>query len=383
MKRRARHGASSARRPSYLLRVRDSYTDGRAIAIPKSHGQNVGVTMNRNDDGVVVPPPRKRREAGVTKCLFVAEADSGERLDHFVGAHVPDLTRSQAKKLILDGFITVNDEVAKPSKVVSAGDKVVVHIPPLEEAVPAPEPIPLDVVYEDADLLVVDKPAGMVVHPAPGSTHGTLVNAILHHCDNALSVAGTKRPGIVHRLDKDTSGLLMVAKSDIGYRSLSKQVKERSVERMYLALVAGTFKESHGTIDAPIGRSISDRKRMAVTGVRGRTAITHFRLSESFDAASLLEVRLETGRTHQIRVHMAFTGHPILGDKKYGAGMKGRARYPQPVQTAIKGLKGQALHAAALGFVHPATGERMYFESPVRDDFEMLLSALRQNTSSA
>jgi 23S rRNA pseudouridine1911/1915/1917 synthase len=337
--------------------------------------------MNRSDDEVVVPPLRKRRESGTTKRLSVSESDSGERLDQFVGAHVPDLSRSRAKKLILDGFITVNDEAAKPSKVVSAGDKVVVQIPVLEEAVPEPEPIPLEVVYEDAHLLVVDKPAGMVVHPAPGSTHGTLVNAILHHCGTALSVAGTKRPGIVHRLDKDTSGLLMVAKSDTGYRSLSKQVKERSVERMYLALVAGTLNESQGTIDAPIGRSISDRKRMAVTGVRGRTAITHFRVRERFEAASLLEVKLETGRTHQIRVHMAFTGHPILGDKKYGAGMKGRARYPQPIQEAIKALKGQALHAAALGFVHPATGEWMHFESPVRDDFEALLGALRRNTT--
>ncbi len=337
--------------------------------------------MMRSNGQVVVPPSRKRREGGATKCLFVAESDSGERLDHFVGAHVPDLSRSRAKRLILDGLITVNAKAAKPSKVVSAGDNVVVHIPVLEEALPEPEPIPLEVLYEDAHLLVVDKPAGMVVHPAPGSTHGTLVNAILHHCGDALSVAGTKRPGIVHRLDKDTSGLLMVAKSDTGYRSLSKQVKERSVERTYLALVAGTFKESHGTIDAPIGRSISDRKRMAVTGVRGRTAITHFRVRESFDAASLLEVRLETGRTHQIRVHMAFTGHPIFGDKKYGAGMKGRARYPQPVQAAIKGLKGQALHAAGLGFVHPATGEWMHFESPVRDDVEALLGALRRNTT--
>ena len=328
-----------------------------------------------------MPPLRKRRESGTTKCLSVSESHSGERLDQFVGAHVPDLSRSRAKKLILDGFITVNDEAAKPSKVVSSGDNVVVHVPVLEEAVPVPEPIPLEVVYEDADLLVVNKPAGMVVHPAPGSTHGTLVNAILHHCGNALSVAGTKRPGIVHRLDKDTSGLLMVAKSDIGYRSLSKQVKERSVERMYLALVAGTFKEPEGTIDAPIGRSIRDRKRMAVTGVRGRTAVTRFRVRENFDAASLLEVRLETGRTHQIRVHMAFTGHPMLGDKKYGAGMKGRARYPQPVQAAIRDLKGQALHAAGLGFVHPATGERMHFESPVRDDFKTLLEALRRNTT--
>jgi 23S rRNA pseudouridine1911/1915/1917 synthase len=236
------------------------------------------------------------------------------------------------------------------------------------------------VVYEDDDLLVVNKPAGMVVHPAPGAIRGTLVNAVLHHCGNALSVGGAKRPGIVHRLDKDTSGLLVVAKNDISYRSLSKQVKERSAERIYLALVAGTFEESQGTIDAPMGRSTSDRKRMAVTGVRSRTAITHFRVKEKFAAASLLEVRLETGRTHQIRVHMAFIGRPILGDRKYGTGV--RTDYPEPVQAAIRDLKGQALHAAALGFVHPDSGEWMHFESPVRDDFEALLRVLRQRAAS-
>jgi len=319
------------------------------------------------------------RETAVTKRVTVSESDAGERLDHFVGSHVQELTRSQAKKLIVDRLVTVDGRPAKPGKVLSSGDEVVVRIPAPQDAVPAPEPIPLDIVYEDGDLLVVNKPAGLVVHPAPGSPHGTLVNAILHHCGDELSVGGTKRPGIVHRLDKDTSGLLVVAKNDASYRSLSKQVKDRSVERVYFALVAGTFEESQGKIDAPIGRSISDRKRMAVTGVKGRTAVTHFHVAERFDGASLLEVKLETGRTHQIRVHMAFTHHPILGDKKYGAGATTKSRFPESVQSAIKAIKGQALHAASLGFVHPGTGEWVRFESSVRDDFETLLTALRQD----
>jgi len=319
------------------------------------------------------------RETAVTKRVEVSESDAGERLDHFIGSHVPELTRSQAKKLIVDRFVTVNGRPAKPGKTVSPGDEVVIHIPAPEEPVPAPEPIPLDIVYEDGDLLVVNKPAGLVVHPAPGSPHGTLVNAVLHHCGDEVSISGTKRPGIVHRLDKDTSGLLVVAKNDASFNSLSKQVKDRSVERVYFALVAGTFEESHGKIDAPIGRSISDRKRMAVTGVKGRIAVTHFHVKERFKGASLLEVKLETGRTHQIRVHMAFTQHPILGDKKYGATATTKSRFPESVQAAIKALKGQALHASSLGFVHPGTGEWVRFESSVRDDFETLLTALRRD----
>ena len=324
-----------------------------------------------------------KQEKMVIKRLTVSESDDGERLDHFIGAHVPELSRSQAKKLIVEGLVTVNARVAKPSTTLSPGEKVLVHVPSLKEAVPAPEPIPLDVIYEDADLLVVNKPAGIVVHPAPGWPHGTLVNALLHHCGDELAIGGTKRPGIVHRLDKDTSGVLVVAKNDSSYRSLAKQIKDRSAERVYLALVAGVPKESQGKIDAPIGRSIGDRKRMAVTGVRGRTAVTNFRVKERFNGAALLEVKLDTGRTHQIRVHMTFIGHPILGDAKYGGAGRTMETFPEEVMAAIKGLKGQALHAASLGFVHPSTGERVCFEAPPREDFAALLEKMRENASSS
>jgi 23S rRNA pseudouridine1911/1915/1917 synthase len=323
-----------------------------------------------------------KEEEMVTKRLAVAEADDKERLDHFIGSHVPELSRSQAKKLIVEGLVTVNARAAKPSTTLSPGDEVLVRVPALKKAVPAPEPIPLDIVYEDADLLVVNKPAGIVVHPAPGSPDGTLVNAVLHHCGDELALFGTKRPGIVHRLDKDTSGLLVVAKNDSSFRSLAKQVKDRSAERVYLALVAGVPKESQGKIDAPIGRSIGDRKRMAVTGVRGRPAVTNFRVKERFKGAALLEVKLDTGRTHQIRVHMMFIGHPILGDAKYGSGKPAKGAFPEKIMAAINELKGQALHAAALGFVHPAKGRRVRFEATPRDDFAALLQILRENACS-
>jgi len=318
----------------------------------------------------------------VTKRLTVSESDDGERLDHFIGAHVPELSRSQAKKLIVEGLVTVNERVGKPSTTLSSGQEVLVRVPSPKEATLAPEPIPLDVVYEDADLLVVNKPAGIVVHPAPGSPDGTLVNAVLHHCRDDLAISGTKRPGIVHRLDKDTSGLLVIAKNDTSYRSLAKQIKDRSAERVYLALVAGAPEESHGKIDAPIGRSIGDRKRMAVTGVRGRSAVTNFRVKERFNGAALLEVKLDTGRTHQVRVHMAFIGHPILGDAKYGGGKPAKGAFSEEVMAAINALKGQALHATALGFVHPTTGQPVRFEAPPREDFAALLDTLRENASS-
>jgi 23S rRNA pseudouridine1911/1915/1917 synthase len=323
-----------------------------------------------------------KKEKMVTKRLTVSESDDGERLDHFIGARVPELSRSQAKKLIVEGLVTVNERAAKPSTTLSSGDEVLVHVPAPTEAVPAPEPIPLDVVYEDADLIVVNKPAGIVVHPAPGSPDGTLVNAILHHCGDELAISGTKRPGIVHRLDKDTSGLLVVAKNDASHRSLAEQVKDRSAERIYLALVAGVPEESQGKIDAPIGRSIGDRKRMAVTGVRGRTAVTNFRVKERFNGAALLEVKLDTGRTHQIRVHMAFIRHPILGDAKYGGGKPAKGAFSEEVMAAINELKGQALHATALGFVHPTTGQPVRFEAPPRADFAALLHILREKACS-
>jgi len=323
-----------------------------------------------------------KQEETVRKRLFVSESDSGERLDHFIGLHVPELSRSQAKKLILEGLVTVQAARAKPGKVVSRGEEVIIEIPTPREAVPEPEPIALDIIYEDSDLIVVNKPAGMVVHPAPGSLSGTLVNAVLHHCGDELIVGAARRPGIVHRLDKDTSGLLVVAKNDASYRSLSQQVRERSVKRIYLALVAGVLEESRGKIDAPIGRSISDRKRMAVTGVRGRTAVTYFHVKERLNRAALLQLQLETGRTHQIRVHLAFIGHPILGDAKYGSARTTRLAFPDKAQVAIEGLKGQALHARSLGFIHPRTGQGVQFEAPLPEDFETLLRTLRENSSS-
>ncbi len=293
---------------------------------------------------------------------FTAEkADETVRLDTFV-AENSEATRSYATKLILDGFVTVNGKCAAKNYKLKSGDTVEITLPEPEPLEIAAENIPLDIVYEDSDLLVVNKPKGMVVHPAAGNYTGTLVNALLHHCGDSLSgINGVMRPGILHRIDKDTSGLLLVAKNDNAHRFLSEQIKEHSFTREYETVVYGGFKETEGTINAPIGRHPVRRKEMAVTEQNSKEAVTHFTVLAAGGGFSHLRVRLETGRTHQIRVHMAFIGHPVAGDKVYG---------PKRVITE---LGGQCLHARKIGFVHPATKQYMEFTSNLPEYFTAFL----------
>ena len=295
----------------------------------------------------------------------ITAEESGERIDALLARSLPDLTRSRLQKLIEAGHVTVGNVPVKKNYRCSAGDIISVELPSLECAELVPQDIPLDIVYEDDDLIVVNKPRGMVVHPAPGHADGTLVNALLWHCGDSLSgIGGERRPGIVHRIDKDTSGLLTVAKNDFSHQALSLQLADHSLYRVYEAVVHGRFKEPSGTVDKPIGRHSVDRKRMAVTDKNAKNAVTHWELLHTYSAFSHIRCRLETGRTHQIRVHMAHIGHPLLGDGVYGA--------PSPE----KGLEGQCLHARMLRFVHPRTGEDVTLEAPLPEYFLEVLSRL-------
>jgi 23S rRNA pseudouridine1911/1915/1917 synthase len=319
----------------------------------------------------------------------VSAQDAGERLDRFLGQAAAvrriALSRTRLKVLIEAGKVSVEGRlVSDPSARVAAGARIVFEAPPPEDSPLAGEDLPLQVVYEDQHLIVIDKPPGLVVHPAPGHAAGTLVNALIRHCGTSLSgVGGIKRPGIVHRLDKDTSGLLVVAKTDAAHRGLADLFADHgragSLKREYLALVWGAFGATAGKVEAPIGRDPLHRQKMAVTSAeRGRRATTHWRLEEALGPASLVTCRLETGRTHQIRVHMASTGHPLVGDSLYGAGFKTKAaRLGEPAKAALAALGRQALHASLLGFEHPATGEALRFESRPPKDFAKLLKALR------
>jgi 23S rRNA pseudouridine1911/1915/1917 synthase len=312
--------------------------------------------------------------------LVVPEDAAPVRLDRFLGEHAPDLSRTRAKEIILEGLVTVNGAMVKPSASLSPGDVVEADVPELAELRAAPEDIPIDVVYEDDDLVVVDKPAGMVVHPAPGAATGTLVNALLGRGRNLARAGGDLRPGIVHRLDRDTSGLIVVAKTDAAHRALAAAFQERKVSKLYLALVWGVFAESEGRIDEPVGRRRSDRKRMGVVP-DGRTSSSVWSVREEFPFATLLEVVPETGRTHQIRVHLSHIGRPVVGDAEYG-GRKTAFGDVSPhyrsEARAIASMAGrQALHARTLSFPHPRTGERIALVSPLPDDFAALLSRLR------
>ena len=312
------------------------------------------------------------------------------RLDAFLAGAVPDLSRSRAKTLILEGQVAVGGAtIVEAKKPVNSGDPVSVNLPPVRAATPEGEAIPLSVVYEDDDLIVIDKPAGLVVHPAAGNWTGTLVNALIAHCGPSLSgIGGVGRPGIVHRLDKDTSGLMVVAKTDRAHKSLSAQFADHGrtgpLERGYRAIVWGGPTLAQGTIDAPLGRSTRNREKIEVRKTGGREAITHYRVERRFGPkdkpalASLLDCRLETGRTHQIRVHLAAMGHPVLGDRSYGAGFATKAvRLPEPARSLAGDFPRQALHAWLLGFAHPATNEEIRFESPLPDDMAMLTEALK------
>ena len=285
----------------------------------------------------------------------------GDRIDKFVSDKL-DISRSRVQKLIEDGNITIDGKLAKSSSKVESGQIIMVEIPELIPLEVKAEEIPLDILYEDNDVIVVNKPKGMVVHPANGNFTGTLVNAIMAHCkDNLSGINGVIRPGIVHRIDKDTSGVLVIAKNDKSHLHLASQLKEHSMKRVYIAIARGVFKEENGTINAPIGRNPKDRKKMGIVA-SGRHAVTHYRVLKQLDDAAILEVKLETGRTHQIRVHMAYINHPLLGDEVYSSG---KNKY---------GFTGQALHAKILGFIHPSTGKYMEFSSNLPEEFQKLLA---------
>ena len=303
----------------------------------------------------------------MTRELTAATEHAGVRLDAFLSADGA-LTRSQAARLIAEGRVRVNGKPAAKSARLSGGETVTVDVPQLRETALPPQDIPLAVVYEDDDVLVVNQPTGLVVHPAPGHPDGTLVNALLHHCGDSLSgIGGEKRPGIVHRIDRDTSGLIIAAKNDAAHLALSAQLKDHSLSRTYECLVTGNMKQDSGTVDAPIGRSSADRKKMAVVPT-GRRAVTHWEVVARYPGVTHLRCRLETGRTHQIRVHMAYIGHPILGDTVYGA------------KKPVPGLTGQCLHATGLRFVHPRTGEPVELHCPLPPEFTAMLQKL-QNKS--
>lgn len=299
----------------------------------------------------------------------VDAADRNERLDVYLTRQLPDLSRSHVQKLTAAGQVTVQGKGAKANHKVQTGERVEVTIPESKPLEVAAEAIPLDILYEDADVVVINKARGMVVHPAAGNYGGTLVNALLKHCGDLSGINGVIRPGIVHRLDKDTSGVMVVAKTDRAHLSLAAQIKERSAGRKYIAIVHGNVKAEDGLVDAPIGRHSADRKKMAVTFHHSREARTHFRVVRRFGDYTVVECRLMTGRTHQIRVHMAYIGHPVVGDPKYG---------PKKRHFAIDG---QALHSAELTFRHPVSGEELVFRAPLPKDMQEVLAAIEKQTA--
>lgn len=301
--------------------------------------------------------------------LKAEESDSGLRLDQFVAAKCMDLSRSYIQKLIKENRVSINGNFNRKAKApVSFGDEINVCLPAPETLSIEPQNIPLDILYEDDDILVVNKPKGMVVHPAPGHYSDTLVNAVLYHCKNNLSeINGVLRPGIVHRIDKDTTGALIVCKNDNAHKCISEQLKAHTITRAYNAIVYNNFSEDSGTIDQPIGRHPTDRKKRTVTDRNSKRAVTHYRVLDHLNHKfNYIECHLETGRTHQIRVHMAHIGHPLLGDSIYG-----------PDNAKFKNLQGQTLHARTIGFNHPTTDEYMEFEAPLPDYFEKLLKKLK------
>ncbi len=299
--------------------------------------------------------------------LLVMDAEGTDRIDRYLAEHCEGLTRSHLQKLLKSGDIFVNGLSVKPNYKVNAADRIEFEMPEAKEPEIVAREIPLDIIYEDDDVLLVNKPKGMVVHPAAGHADDTLVNGLMAHCRGSLSgINGVMRPGIVHRIDRDTTGILIVCKNDAAHNSIALQLKEHTITRRYEAIVCGVIKEDEGVIDAPIGRHPADRKKMAVNVKNGRRAVTHYRVLERFKGYTYVECRLETGRTHQIRVHMSSIHHPVLGDAVYGP-----ARCPYA-------LEGQTLHAGVLGFVHPRTGEYMEFHAPLPEYFTALLEKLRK-----
>jgi len=303
----------------------------------------------------------------MTRTLTATTEHAGERLDSFL-AEALEISRSAAARLIEEGGVTVSGKALAKNYRMAGDEELTVEIPEPEDTAVTPQDIPLDVVYEDEDVIVVNKPVGMVVHPAPGHSDGTLVNALLHHCGDSLSgVGGEKRPGIVHRIDRDTSGLIIAAKNDAAHLGLSAQLADHTLARTYECLVAGNLRQDSGTVDAPIGRHPTDRKKMAVTA-KGRRAVTHWEVIARYPGATHVRCRLETGRTHQIRVHMAHIGHPILGDTVYGA------------KKPVPGLTGQCLHAVGLRFLHPRTGEAVELHCDLPEEFKAYLRKLENRS---
>ncbi len=297
--------------------------------------------------------------------ILVSEENAGERLDKLIAKEIPELSRNAVQKLISDSLVFINSQAVGKSVKVKKGDEIVFDIPEPVELKAEPQNIPVEIVYEDNDLLIVNKPKGMVVHPAPGNPDGTLVNALLYHCKGRLSgINGVIRPGIVHRIDKDTSGLLIVAKNDMSHAFLAEQIKEHSFKREYKAVVVGRMPNEKGTVDLPLGRSRNDRKKQAVNGLNPRNAVTHYEVLEHFNGFDYCRFILETGRTHQIRVHCASLGRPVAGDTVYGS------------QKNTYSLSGQCLHAALIGFIHPTTKEYMEFTSELPDYFTQFLNKI-------
>lgn len=300
--------------------------------------------------------------------IVVEDLDSAVRIDKYLADTQEELSRSFIQKLLKDEMISVNGKTVKANYKVSNGEELILSVPEQEEPDILPEDIPLDILYEDKDLIVVNKPKGMVVHPAAGHYTGTLVNALMYHCKEDLSgINGVTRPGIVHRIDQNTTGSLVVCKNDLSHNHIAAQLKEHSITRKYRAIVHGNIKEDTGTVNASIGRHPQDRKKMAVNVKNGRNAVTHWRVLERFGQYTYIECQLETGRTHQIRVHMSSIHHPILGDNVYG-----------PAKCPISGLQGQTLHAQVLGFIHPRTAEYVEFSAPLPEYFEELLNKFRK-----
>lgn len=315
--------------------------------------------------------------------FIVPEEISSLRLDLFLSDQLEGISRTRIQTLIKEGSVSINDKlIKKPSAPITAGDTIEITLPEVEENTELiPENIPIEILFEDKDVVVVNKPAGLVVHPAPGHIHGTLANALLYHCRDFVVSGDPKRPGIVHRLDMNTSGVLVVAKNPESYQHLRKQVEDRAFSRRYFALVKGIPKTEQGIIDAGIGRSFSDPKRMSITGINAREAVTHFYLREKFSSVSLLELKLNTGRTHQIRVHLRFIGNPIIGDPVYGFTDYSTLGFPKNIILALQKLPGQALHAGLLGFVHPATNKYIEFTAPLPEYFQNILNELKKISS--